>query len=61
LHAACSSAAAPTLEQAPFLQLLVDVLVALGDASAAQEAAETLRTLAQQTSSEILLAQAELA
>jgi hypothetical protein len=58
LDQALGTAATPTLEQAPLLLLLIDVLLALGDVSAAQEAAETLRALAQQTSSDMLLAQA---
>jgi tetratricopeptide (TPR) repeat protein len=53
--------AAPTLDHAPALLLLVEVLLALGDHRAAQDAAERLRALAQQTRSDMLLAQADLA
>jgi ATP/maltotriose-dependent transcriptional regulator MalT len=61
LEHALGSSALPMLEQTPLLLLLVDVLLALGDAGAAQNAAETLNALAQQTHSDMLLAQAELA
>jgi ATP/maltotriose-dependent transcriptional regulator MalT len=57
LHATSS----PMLEQAPLLMLLVDVLLALSEANAANDAAETLTALAQQTHSDLLLAQADLA
>jgi ATP/maltotriose-dependent transcriptional regulator MalT len=53
--------ARPILDQAPLLIVLADVLLALGDLDAAHEAAETLSMLAQQTKSDLLLAQAELA
>jgi ATP/maltotriose-dependent transcriptional regulator MalT len=51
----------PSLEHVPHLILYVDVLIALGDASGAYNAAETLAALAQQTHSDMILAQAELA
>ncbi len=60
LDQALGTTPAATLEHAPILLLLTDVLLALGDASGAQDAAATVRTLAQQTSSDMLLAQADL-
>lgn len=61
LDQALGSSGLPLLEHIPALRLLVDVLLALGDAGAAQRTAEALRALAQQTNSDMLLAQAELA
>jgi DNA-binding NarL/FixJ family response regulator len=61
LDQALATQTGSTLDQVPILLLLVDVLLALGDADAAGNAAESLRTLAQQTHSDMLLAQAELA
>ncbi|MCL4507614.1 MAG: LuxR C-terminal-related transcriptional regulator [Chloroflexi bacterium] len=51
----------PTLHQMPLLLLLVDVTLAMGDLPAARMATQALAGLAQQTHSNFLLAQAEMA
>jgi len=61
LEQSLHSTSSPMLEQAPLLMLLVDVLLALSEANAANDAAETLTALARQTHSDLLLAQADLA
>lgn len=61
LEQALRSTASATLEHAPLLLLLVDVLLALSDVAAANSAAERLTELAEQTHSDLLLAQADLA
>ena len=51
----------PTLNQVPLLRLWVDVQLALGQIDLAQHAVERLETLVQQTHSDLLLAQVDLA
>ena len=51
----------PTLSQVPLLRLWVDVQLALGQIDLAQHAVERLETLVQQTHSDLLLAQVDLA
>jgi DNA-binding NarL/FixJ family response regulator len=55
------STAGATLHRAPLLVLLVEVLLLLDRADAAYQAAEEVATLAQETESDFLSAQAELA
>jgi ATP/maltotriose-dependent transcriptional regulator MalT len=55
------AAAAPTLEQAPLLRLLVDVLLASGDVESAGRVADEMMALARLAGSGLFLAQAELA
>jgi ATP/maltotriose-dependent transcriptional regulator MalT len=59
LEQALPSVTAPTLEQAPLLLLLVDVLLTLGDITGAGSLATSLIAFAQGTRSNLLLAQAE--
>ena len=61
LDRALPAGQARTLDQVPFLLLLVEVTLAMGDLAAAQQTTEQLAALARQTQSEVLLAQAAFA
>ena len=61
LERALQSQSLPTLNQVPLLRLWVDVQLALGNIDLAQRAVERLETLVQQTHSDLLLAQVDLA
>lgn len=61
LDQALGSSSHPSLDQAPALLLLVDVLLALGEHGEAIGIAERLRALARQTGSDMVSAQADLA
>ena len=61
LEQALQSEGSPSLHRAPLLRLLVDVLLASNELVAARRAAEELVSLSQLTSSNLFLAQAELA
>ncbi|MFN8598656.1 MAG: LuxR C-terminal-related transcriptional regulator [Anaerolineae bacterium] len=61
LHQALQPTRSPTLDDAPILRLLVDVLLAQGETEAAKRSAEQLTALAQTVQSDLLLAQADLA
>jgi DNA-binding NarL/FixJ family response regulator len=51
---------AQALDRLPLLVLLIEVMLATGNVEAAKDAADEVATLAQQTQSDLLLAQAEL-
>jgi DNA-binding NarL/FixJ family response regulator len=61
LAGALATSDPPTLHRAPLLLTLVDALLAAGDLTGASDAAAELALLAQQSGSDLLLAQAELA
>lgn len=61
LEQALRSDSSPALQRAPLLRLLVDVLLASGEADAARSPAEELVSLSRLIGSDLFLAQAELA
>ena len=61
LEQALRSSQAPSLDQAPLIRLLVDVLLAQEDIDGATRAVERLASLANQTQSDLLFAQVALA
>jgi len=61
LERALQSQAMPTLDQIPLLRLWIDVQLALGNIDQAQRAVEQLESLVQNTHSNLLLAQVDLA
>jgi len=60
LEQSLQSAAASTFHQAPILQLLVEVQLAVEDLDSARQSVQRLAELVQQTDSDFLLAQLEL-
>ncbi len=61
LEQALRSDSSPALDRAPFLRLLVDVLLASNEVDSARRTAEELASLSRLTGSDLFLAQAELA
>jgi ATP/maltotriose-dependent transcriptional regulator MalT len=61
LEQALQASAPQALHRAPWLRLLVDAQLALGETAAAERASEELAALARQANSALLLAQSELA
>jgi DNA-binding NarL/FixJ family response regulator len=61
LEQAFRPSGSPTLDRAPLLLLLIDVLLALSDLDAARGVVAELAELAQHTQSDLVLAQAEVA
>jgi ATP/maltotriose-dependent transcriptional regulator MalT len=61
LEQALQPVAAPSLSHAPLLRLMVDVLLASNEVGSARRAADELVSLSKLTSSDLFLAQAELA
>jgi DNA-binding CsgD family transcriptional regulator len=61
LEQALQADASPSLQQAPYLRLLVEVLLASNDVESARRVAEDMMSLSRLAGSDLFLAQAELA